>query len=302
MRARLRLPFVVVLFLAVFCTAQAEEVKLQHKGLDLNANLALAEDKALSDGVLLMVHGTLAHGRMEIMSTLQELLQEAGISSLAINLSLGLSNRHGMYDCATPHTHRHEDAVAEIGAWLKWLDARGAGDVVLLGHSRGGNQATWYAAEHASPKLKGLVLIAPAARGPDEEPGRYQKRFKKPLAPVLADARSKVEAGKGDAMMTRVNFLYCEETSASAASFVSYHGEEPRMNTPELIPGIDIPVIVFVGSEDDVTRGLESKLASHVDDQKVRLTVIDGADHFFRDLYAEEVVEELEEWLEDVLR
>ena len=234
MHILVRLLAVLGLLFVLSWTASAEEVTLKHKGLVLNANLVLAEDKTLGDGVMLIVHGTLAHNRMEIITTLQELLQESGTNSLAINLGLGLSSRHGMYDCATPHTHRHEDAVEEIGAWLNWLSAQGAGDVVLVGHSRGGNQVAWYAAEQELGEIKALVLIAPGARGPEEEPKRYQKRFGQPLGPVLRDAQSRVQAGKADAMMTHVNFLYCEDTSATAASFISYHAEEARMNTPAL--------------------------------------------------------------------
>ncbi len=300
MHIRGQLVTVLALLLTLSWASPAEEVTLQHKGLTLNANLMLAEDKTLSDGVLLVVHGTLAHNRMEIVKTLQELLQEAGLNSLAISLGLGLNNRQGMYDCATPHTHRHEDAVDEIGAWLKWLDKRGAGQVVLVGHSRGGNQAAWYASEDPSPKLKGLVLIAPGTRGPGEEPAHYQKRFKKPLAPVLQSAQSQLRAGKGDAMMTHVDFLYCEDTSATAASFVSYHAEEPRMNTPALTERITVPILVFIGSEDEVLKGLESKFAPYADEQNVQLMVIDGAGHFFRDLYAEEVVEAIAEFIENL--
>lgn len=50
-----------------------------------------------------------------------------------------------MYDCAKPHRHRLVDALDEIAAWVDWLKQRGASDIVLLGHSRGGNQAAWYA-------------------------------------------------------------------------------------------------------------------------------------------------------------
>jgi len=141
--------------------ALAEEVKLEHDGLTLNANLETTGDDWAAGPVLLMTHGTLAHGRMEIMATLQPLLQEYGISSLAITLGLGLDDRHGMYDCQTPHNHRHADAVEEIGVWLGWLTEQGAENVSLLGHSRGGNQTTWFATTHGSAPFDKVILIAP---------------------------------------------------------------------------------------------------------------------------------------------
>ncbi|MGI9383086.1 MAG: hypothetical protein ACR2PO_08015, partial [Methyloligellaceae bacterium] len=120
----------------------AEEVSIEHKGLALLGSLEVADGASLAqDGAVLLVHGTLAHHRMEIMATLQALLKERGLNSLAITLSLGLDRRQGMYDCGLTHRHRHSGAQAEIAAWVAWLQARGAGAITLLGHSRGGNQA-----------------------------------------------------------------------------------------------------------------------------------------------------------------
>ena len=66
------------------------------------------------DGIALITHGTLAHSSMEIIKSLQENLQTADHSSLAINLSLADAEREFMYDCKVPHRHRHQDAVMEI--------------------------------------------------------------------------------------------------------------------------------------------------------------------------------------------
>ncbi|SDX57416.1 hypothetical protein SAMN05421783_1381, partial [Thiocapsa roseopersicina] len=121
--------------------AAAEEVTLTDQGLTLNANLETTGADWQQGPVVLMTHGTLAHGGMEIMQTLQSALLERGISSLSMTLSLGLDNRSGMYDCAVTHTHLHTDAVGEIGAWLGWLQSQGVEEVALLGHSRGGNQS-----------------------------------------------------------------------------------------------------------------------------------------------------------------
>ena len=121
--------------------AQAEGVKLSQDGQTLNANLEKADGNWPKGPVVLMTHGTLAHGRMEIISGLQEMLKDRGISSLAVNLSLGINDRESaMYKCETPHSHKHTDAVEEIGTWLSWLKAQGVENLALLGHSRGGNQ------------------------------------------------------------------------------------------------------------------------------------------------------------------
>ena len=109
--------FLMVLALTVTGQAGAEEVQLKENNMTLNANLEKA-DNWPAGPVILITHGTLSHNGSEIIASLQELLGENGISSLAINLGLGIDDRHGSYDCQKPHRHRHEDAIAEIGQWL----------------------------------------------------------------------------------------------------------------------------------------------------------------------------------------
>lgn len=275
----------------------ATEVARTEQGRQLVANLELAAGKHLSDGVVLMTHGTLAHGQMEIMSSLQELLKENGINSLSINLSLGLDNRHGMYDCSVPHTHKHQDAMQEIDGWLNWLKSKQAGPVVLLGHSRGGNQTAWYASEHPNAAFEKVVLIAPAVWSESKDIKGYKQRYKKTLAPLLSKAQSLLKQGKGSQMMPHTDFIYCADASVSAEAFVSYYQPDVRMHSPNLLNKIKQPVMVFAGSEDKVVKGLIEAVQPLADGKKIQLMVIDGADHFFRDLYAEEITEAMIEFM-----
>jgi len=278
--------------------AAAEPVKLSHGGLSLNANLETTGADWQKGPVVLMTHGTLAHGGMEIMQTLQTALRDRGVSSLSITLSLGLDDRQGMYDCATPHTHRHTDAVGEIGAWLTWLQSQGVGKVALLGHSRGGNQTARFAATHADAPLTAVILIAPQTWDAGYAAEDYQKRYGKPLEEPLARARQLTAEGKGGAMLEHVDFMYCADTSASAAAFVSYYAPDERMDTPSLLPEIKAPVLVVAGGADDTVKGLVEKTQPLADGKRVQLEVVDGADHFFRDLYAEDVADAVQAMLE----
>jgi pimeloyl-ACP methyl ester carboxylesterase len=290
--------FALAMALAVGAAA-AEEVTLTDRGLVLNANLETTDADWQQGPVVLMTHGTLAHGGMEIMQTLQSALQERGISSLSMTLSLGLDNRSGMYDCAVPHTHLHTDAVGEIGAWLGWLQGQGVEKVALLGHSRGGNQSARFAAEHPDAPLDAVILIAPQTWSEAAAVQAYDKRFGKALEPQLERARLLDSEGRGAEMLKPVDFIYCAETSATAAAFLSYHAPDPRMDTPRLIPDIKAPVLVVAGSEDDVIEGLVEAVQPMADGERVNLIVLDGADHFFRDLYAEEIADEVQTLLED---
>ncbi|MEJ2118975.1 MAG: hypothetical protein P8Y36_14265 [Alphaproteobacteria bacterium] len=133
-------------FLLTFAAATAEEVKIDQQGLDAFGNLEIARGKSLKkDGVVLLLHDTHGHNRMEIMSALQELLTERGINSLAVTLTLGMNERRGMFDCSIEQDHRNEDALEEIRNWVEWLKEKGATKIILAGHGRGGNQVAIYA-------------------------------------------------------------------------------------------------------------------------------------------------------------
>lgn len=263
-------------------------------GLTLNANLELADGKTIADGLVLLTHGTLAHNKMEIIVALQGALAERGISSLAPSLSLGVSNRTGMYDCAVPHTHKHTDALTEIGLWLNWAKAEGATDVVLAGHSRGGNQTAWFASREPDAVVSKVVLIAPAVWNADKAAKGFKKSHKRDLSGAMAEANALVAAGKGDAMLKGMGVIYCPGADVTADSFVSYYEVDERMHTPNLMPLIGKPTLVIAGTEDTVVAGLIEATQPLVDAGTVEMAVIDGADHFFLDFFIEDAADAIE--------
>jgi len=278
----------------------AAPVQMQHEGVQLNANLELAAGKTVQDGVVLITHGTLAHNGMELIQTLQQGFKERGLSSLAINLSLGLSDRAAaMYDCPAPHRHRHEDAEAEIKLWTDWLKGQGATEVVLMGHSRGGNQtARALAAAGDDPAVKAGILLAPATYTVGYHAKDFETRYGKPLKPLLEQAEALVKAGKGEELI-KTDFIYCAETQASAQAVLSYYREDPRLDTPTVLAEIKTPVLVIAGSADDVVADLPARMTGKADGQRVRYVEVDGADHFFMDLYAEEVLDAAQAFLSE---
>lgn len=277
--------------------AETKEVTLQHRGITLNATLEIAAGKSPGDGVVLMVHGTMAHKDMEIMRQFRALFRQKGYSTLALNLGLGVDNRRGFYDCARPNVHQFGDARAEIGAWLDWLQANGANRVVLFGFSRGGQQAAWFGAERDHPAVASLVLLAPINPIEVADPERYQAQFGRPLKPLLEQARSLVKAGKGQARLENVAFLTCPATAVTAESFVSYYAPDPQLEMPALLERVKKPTLVVVAGGDRIVRDLDKLIAPLADGRRLRMTLIPGADHFFRDLYGEDAMDEIVEFL-----
>lgn len=278
---------------AAFSSLHAEEVTVKQGDTTLRADLELADGKTVKDGVIMMLHGTLANNKMEIMQSLTELLKAEGYNTLGINLSFGIDKRPSeMLDCSIEHKHKHEDAIAELDTWMNWLKQQGAAKVVLLGHSRGGNQVSWYAAEKDSDLLEKVVAIAPATADADKSSKEYEERYKKPLADIMTEASKLVEEGKGEIPMEVPGFVYCENAKASAASIVSYYSDDERKDTPSLLSKIHKPMLIVMGSADEVVADLPAKLEG-VKQDNLTLETIDGADHFFLDLYADELAEKV---------
>jgi pimeloyl-ACP methyl ester carboxylesterase len=277
--------------------AAAKEVSLRHGGITLHGILELAPGRTLADGVILMVHGTMAHLDFSTMRETRGLLRARGYSALAVNLGLGVDARRGMFDCERASTHRFGDALDEIGAWLDWLQASGAKRVVLFGFSRGGQQAAWFAAERDHAALASLVLLAPINPAESAQPARYEAQFGRRLEPVLEQARALARSGQGGAWLKNVAFLTCPDTSVTAESFLSYYATDPRLEMPALLKRLNKPALVVVAGADQIVRGLDKHLAPLADGRRLRLAVISGADHFFRDLYGEDAVDEIAKFL-----
>ncbi len=264
------------------------QVQIEFQGLTLNGWLTEAESPV---STVLMLHGSLAHGNMEIMATLAEAMAENGIDSLRISLSLGQDDRQGMFDCSSPHGHRHGDAIPELAAWTQWLVASGREKFVLLGHSRGTNQVARYAAE-SPDEVSAMVLVAPSVYRPGEA-SLSQEQIE-----ALERARTLVAAGQGGTLMSDVGVLHCAGAEVTAESFLSYYDPDPGFDTLALAAGSALPVLVVVGSEDPLSEGVADEVAAIESSGSMTLLDIDGADHFFRDLYAYDLVEGMQAWLD----
>ena len=286
------IPLLAAIAFANAANAETRTVELEVGGVTALADLVTPDDQALKKGVVLITHGTLAHKDMEIVEALQTALAERGIASLAHTLTLGIDRREGMYDCNTAHRHAVEDAIDEIEAWVAWLKKQGAGPVTVLGHSRGGNQVAWYGAERAGDQISRIVLLAPTTgETREKQEGSYKERYKADLADVLQQANALASAGKAKDMMDVPGLVYCPNVKAQARSVISYHGDEPRRDTPSLIPALKVPVLVIAASEDAIVTDVAERVKPLADEGKVTLEVVDGADHFFLDFYAEDAAD-----------
>jgi len=270
---------VVFFTLLTAVAARADEVRLSYDGKTLNADRVIADEGRASDEIMVILHGTLGHKDMEIIQTLQSFLAEIGRDSLAINLSLDVDDRHGFFACELPHSHRANDAIEELGVWMNWLRTSGTKKISLLGHSRGANQAAKYSLA-GDTSISSLVLLAPPASD----------------SSLAASELQALESMKEDDWLSDVNFLHCEAAKVQVASYLSYLGSNANTDTVMLLPDIEVPTLVISGSDDQVSSGLGDRMTEAVSDSVSHIE-IDGAGHFFRDLYLYDVVDAIDSFL-----
>ncbi len=278
----------------------AEEVKTEHQGLDVLANLDMAPGKSLkADGAVILLHDSLGHHRMELMAVLQELLHARGINSLAVTLSLGLNARRGVYDCGLEQDHRNEDAREELQTWVNWLKEKGAANVVLAGHGRGGAQVAYYLTREPDKAVKRAVLIAPLAQTFSSAGGEYQDRFRVPLQPALAEAERHMAEDQANQLMENVAFLQCPQARVTAGAFINYYGDNPNLYTPSLVPGIKLPTLIAVGDQDPLGEELSAAISGiPTDTSHITQAVISGADSQFRDIGADHLADRMKSFLQ----
>ncbi|WP_299871736.1 alpha/beta hydrolase [uncultured Cocleimonas sp.] len=289
------------LFFFISSSSFAEEVTLPFNNLTLNANLEIAEGKTISDGVVLIMHSFLAHNRMEIIKASQDAFLENEQNSLAINLSLGVDNRHGNYDCFIPIRFKLSDAIAELDIWINWLSRKGVEKIVLMGHSISSNQILNYMAKRNNPSVTGLVLLAPNTRGTASSPARYKETYGTLLSEVLERAKLLIADGKKDQLMKEVDWGFCPKTSVSADAFVAFYKRKKEFwNAHLYLPQINVPVLIVAASHDEHQPNIDKYMKPYVDDKRIFLTIVEGAGHFFRDLNIEDAVEAAVEFVDNL--
>jgi pimeloyl-ACP methyl ester carboxylesterase len=293
-----------MLAVVLACTAAghatvAEEIKIEHQGLDVLANLDMGPGKSLkADGAVILLHDSLGHHRVELIAALQELLHARGVNSLAITLSLGLNARRGMYDCGLEQDHRNEDAREELQTWVNWLKEKGAGSVVLAGHGRGGAQVAYYLTREPDKAVKKAVLVAPLAQTFSSAGGEYEERFRRPLQPALAEAERHMAEDQANQLMENVAFLQCPQARVTAGAFIDYYGDNPNLYTPSLVPSIKVPTLIAVGDQDALGQELTAAISGiPTDTSNITQAVIPGADSQFRDIAADRLADRMKSFL-----
>ena len=238
------------------------------------------------DEAFLIIHGTWAHHGMEIVKALQQGLADRGEASLAPTLSLGQSDRKGFFECSPTMAPDERTVGPEIRHWLDDLGARGYRTVTLLGHSRGALQAASVLIERPDPRVTRLVMIGPMTWRYKEVVASYRVQGEVTLDLLLKRAREAPQA-----KIAPLQLLACSGVGTTGSVFLDYYDPGIVRHTPALIEHVRIRTDVVLGTEDEIASWTTEEIADARLRRNVRLIRIDGADHFFRDLYMDEVLD-----------
>ena len=211
----------------------------------------------------------------EPVSQQREFWVSEGFPVLSPTLTLGVNDRREPYDCSYPLDHPYELNLEEIKAWVRWLKKQGVRRIILAGHSMGGQQVIHAARALGGDKsIVGVLAVAPAKGTPREHP-------------LLGKAKELVSKGKGKVLL-KTSFFYCNSVEVSARTLYTYYGAD--RNIGRSLRKVKVPVLIVWGGEDERVRNLPEFLKPYIENRKnVRIEVIDYADHFFRDLAAEDL-------------
>ena len=288
---------ILTIFLPLDAISESQIIILQNeKSKELHGVLDFHNDRRKD--VILLVHGTLGHQKMEIIDSIKSMLSENQIDSLSINLSYGEELReNSFFSCDKSHRHLESSSIDELLKWYKYLRTQKYSNIYLLGHSRGGLnvlQLSEIISHNNIGHVKGLFLLAPVSDTLNDYILEYEAKG--------VDLKSKINGmvnrvKTNDNQSNTIDFLYCNDSSVSDSSFLSYYY---LTDIPQSHPyGTDLVTLlnranfktyVFTGSSDELVPLTHSRV-EQVKHNNVTSFLIEDADHFFRDLYMDDVME-----------
>ena len=259
--------------------------------ITLSGNL-LSSQKNKS--VFLILHGTRGYKDMEIISSLAERLYEVGHDTLSINLSYGINNREDKFlSCDIKHQHNEYDSIREILTWYNYLLLKGYEEINFIGHSRGAFNIVQSLALIGSKNKINSYLLAPVIDTYEGTKAYYENELNIPYDSIVNSNENFFISDK----YSNINFLFCENVIVSAVTFRSYLDFSKKedkypftFNILDLLDDMESQITIISGTDDEILLDSYKKF-TNIDKHNIRFVTVEGGDHFFRDLYLDEVID-----------
>ncbi len=279
----------------------------------LNTEIAIAENRLLTiksdnnislhgnllsnkenKSIFLILHGTRGYKDMEIITSLSNRLYEEGFDTLSINLSYGINNRESTFlSCDIKHQHNEHESINEIITWYNYLLDKGYQEINFIGHSRGAFNIVQSLALLGNHKKITSYLLAPVIDTYEGTKAFYENELKIPYETIINSNEKFFISDK----YSLINFLYCENVVVSSDTFRSYLDLSKKENhypftfgILDLIENIDSRITIISGTDDEILQDSYKKFYTF-DKPNIQFFTVEGGDHFFRDLYLDEVID-----------
>lgn len=220
---------------------------------------ALVEVSEIGTGVAVLLHAASGVKEAPVMETLAETMRAEGYTVVRFDA------RHAVGDGNEPFTQfttsAYQEDLAEVIAWVR-VQTWGHGPLTLVGHSVGGLVAGLYAAAHPEAVHK-LVLFAPTLSG-----ASYVHSY---------DARDAagLEAWRHTGLRTVPHPLTGETYGLSYLFVEDLMQYDLTAHARELT----MPVLIFVGTEDQTTSPSECDAFAHTVGTHARYVRVPNVPH-----------------------
>lgn len=162
------------------------------------------------------------------------------------------------------------DCIPDLAAWVDYAAAHTSGPIILLGHSLGASKVAHYLAQTQDPRVQGLVL----GSAPDLKGAFIALHGAERVQAYLAQARSMIDAGRGNSLMDEACVIGLLRQRVSAQTLIDRFGEGKAADTFDFYgrePGaafqdlarIGVPVLAIYGHQGEIVGpgGTEQALA-----------------------------------------
>lgn len=265
-----RFSLFLILFFCIHSVGFANEktVKLPINS-KLNATASYIQGEATKPAIL-MIHGFLSTRNHATLKNLNIAIADEGYSTLAPTLSLNINQRKQSLACEAIHTHTMHSDIKEIESWVNWLISHGHKKIILLGHSFGSLHMLVYL-QNKNP----AVSYAIASSLIDLEHAIGTQKVNSQLEKARHDIKN------ADTRLQEYRISYCKKFVSTPRSFASY-AEWNKENILNLLANLTTPVHIIMGGGD---KRMDQNWSSTLMQQGSKLSIINGANHFFSNEY-----------------
>lgn len=214
-----------------------------------------------------------------------------------------IETKNGSYiQCGTTY-EVFEDSFYDVDLWVMTAKRLGYTKIILLGHSLGCNKVIHYVYKKKNI-VDGLILASPPDMIGLIKSDMYQENYKD----LIKEAENNVKNGYSDKILSSKLW---EEYFISSKTLLSYTNEQGEINNLPVaknpdhfkqLETIDIPILAFMGSEDDIVIRSISKDLELIQQKALscpffEIHIFENANHLYENC-EEEIGLYLTDWIE----